>query len=507
MKNLEKWSIPLALSSGFLYFFPFLFPTFFFLSWLAFVPLLLAIQKLSYKKIYFLGFICGSLSQTAGVYWMSNLSQLHWGFGFPLNYLFLLVFGIGTGNILAVALILFHWLRKNTNVSELLLFPSCLVFVYLPSFATFNYTLGDTQAQFLSALQAIEWTGIEALTWLMGLSNVLVYKLLFDRKNLKKISWQLCLPLFVVWFSWGIYAQNKWQKKYSSWQTKKIALVQPNRKASLFYKPPREGFSKEYPLEMELMEKISPQNPVLAIWPEGNTYSYQTSLSVQESFQNWISFFRVATLFIDNYRSREGVFNSMYWLNDFGIFQDVYHKRALVPFGEYLPLYKFYGWLLGDFSYGFTAGKEAKVFDISGMRIVPLICFESIVPKVAAQSVGADGAGKVFVVASQNGWYKSRFQVTQHSNLSRIRAVENRLPLLHSINNGPSSLTMPDGKILFKTPYQQEGAWVVNMPFDKNSGGSFYSKHYNWFTDSIKIFIFGLIFFVLIRMLKKKITN
>ena len=121
--------------------------------------------------VYFLGWICGSLAQTAGIYWMANLSQLHWGFGFPLNYLFLLIFGIGTGNILAATFLLFHWLRKNTKISDLLLFPSCLIFAYLPSFAIFNYSLGDTQAQFLYALQAIEWTGIEGLTWLIGLKE------------------------------------------------------------------------------------------------------------------------------------------------------------------------------------------------------------------------------------------------------------------------------------------------------------------------------------------------
>ena len=101
MKNFKKWSIALSFLSGFFYFIPFLFPSFFFLSWFALVPLLLAIQGQSYKKVYFLGWICGSLAQTAGIYWMANLSQLHWGFGFPLNYLFLLIFGIGTGILAA----------------------------------------------------------------------------------------------------------------------------------------------------------------------------------------------------------------------------------------------------------------------------------------------------------------------------------------------------------------------------------------------------------------------
>ena len=35
MKNLKKWSIALSFLSGFFYFIPFLFPSFFFLSWFA----------------------------------------------------------------------------------------------------------------------------------------------------------------------------------------------------------------------------------------------------------------------------------------------------------------------------------------------------------------------------------------------------------------------------------------------------------------------------------------
>ena len=269
---------------------------------------------------------------------MANLSQLHWGFGFPLNYLFLLIFGIGTGNILAATFLLFHWLRKNTKISDLLLFPSCLIFAYLPSFAIFNYSLGDTQAQFLYALQAIEWTGIEGLTWLIGLANILAYRLLFDRENLQKKSLLLSSFFIVVWFGWGIYAQNNWQKKIAQWQTKKIALVQPNREASLFYQHPPEGFSKEYPLEIKLMKSIASQNPVLAIWPEGHTYSYQSSLSVRASFQNWISFFGIATLFVDNYHSREGVFNSIYWLNDFGAASRYLSQKSLSAFWR-IPAY------------------------------------------------------------------------------------------------------------------------------------------------------------------------
>ena len=158
-----------------------------------------------------------------------------------------MIFGIGTGNILAATFLLFHWLRKNTKISDLLLFPSCLIFAYLPSFAIFNYSLGDTQAQFLYALQAIEWTGIEGLTWLIGLANILAYNSFLIEKICKK---NRCFFLHSS-LLFGLVGEfmpkictPKSQKKIAQWQTKKVALVQPNREASLFYQHPPEGFSK-----------------------------------------------------------------------------------------------------------------------------------------------------------------------------------------------------------------------------------------------------------------------
>ena len=97
-----------------------------------------------------------------------------------------------------------------------MLFPSCLIFAYLPSFAIFNYSLGDTQAQFLYAVQAIEWTGIEGLTWLIGLTNILAYKLLFDRENLQKKSLLLS------------------PSRECSWSTKRVKKLELQKKKSNF---------------------------------------------------------------------------------------------------------------------------------------------------------------------------------------------------------------------------------------------------------------------------------
>ena len=318
-----------------------------------------------------------------------------------------------------------------------------------------------------------------------------------------------CLVL-LIWFLWGIYSQTKWQQKYSNWQTKKIALVQPNRISSFSVVPLPKGFSKEYPPEMAATKEIAKQNPLIVIWPEGSNYFYQISQSVQSSFQKFIAQFEVNLLFADIQYNKGKAYNSMFWLNENGLLKDIYNKRSLVPFGEFLPFQKYYASILKLFNFPFSRfypGKEAKIFNIEGLKIAPLICYESIIAETAAASIKKNSAGKVFVVVTNNGWYRSKYQVQAHSALSSMRAIENRVPLIHVINNGFSSVTMPDGKVVFKTPYLKAGAWLFDLPFNKNSGGSFYSQYYGWFENVIKIFIFSLIIYYSVKFLVNKLKQ
>ena len=168
----KKLSYSLALISGVLYFLPFFFPTLFILSWFALVPLLLAIRHKSIKDIYFLGFISGSTSYCFGLYFLANLSKYYFGLFFPLNYLFLLAVALVGGNFLALSLVLFTWLKQNCKITNLLLFPSCLVFVSLYNFLVFTPEFGASQSKFYYAVQAIEFTGVQGASWILFLTNM-----------------------------------------------------------------------------------------------------------------------------------------------------------------------------------------------------------------------------------------------------------------------------------------------------------------------------------------------
>jgi apolipoprotein N-acyltransferase len=494
--------VSLAIVSGFLYAIVFLVPELFLLSWFAWIPLLFSIENQPYKKVYFLSLISGVVAYSMGMYWMAHLGFTYLGVPSPFHYLFLLLFSLVAAHFICLIFLLFQFLRKHTPFSDIFLLPVCFLLFSFYNPLTFHTAFGSSQSLFTSSIQAIEFTGVEGLSFLLVFFNIFIYKIFTNRKSLKNISYYFFFALLVFWFSYGFYASKKWNENYQSWDKKRVAVVQPNRLIDLFQLKSLD-YSTTHLLEFDLMEKFSADTPLLTIWPEGYLYQYQQFSSVKKDFHNWTKRFNTHLLFVDNHHLAQGVYNSMFWLNNKGNLEDIYHKRVLVPFGEYLPFQDYYDWFLKwiKFPLGrFQEGKIPKTFSIAKMQVAPLICYESTDAIAAAQSIGKNGKGKIFVVSTNNGWYESLHQVTTHSMISNLRAVENRVPMIHTINNGYSSLTMPDGKVIAKTPYQQAGAWIFEVPHSEQHGGSFYSGHplllKKWIT------IVSIVFF-LIAILRK----
>ena len=125
MKNFKKWSIALSFLSGFFYFIPFLFPSFFFLSWFALVPTPSCYSRTILQKGLFFrldlwkfGSNSGNLldgkseSAALGVWVSIELSIFidfwHWKILDPTFLFFIILAAISGFHKL-----LFHWLRKN----------------------------------------------------------------------------------------------------------------------------------------------------------------------------------------------------------------------------------------------------------------------------------------------------------------------------------------------------------------------------------------------------------
>ncbi len=149
-------------------------------------------------------------------------------------------------------------------------------------------------------------------------------------------------------------------------------------------------------------------------------------------------------------------YNSMVLLSGTGLMQ-FYHKRVLVPFGEYTP-YVNAGWLSDmlatfDIQYYplFHAGSEGNLLRAPGINVGGLTCFELILPQLSRQYLKS--GANVLVNSSNLGWFHGHPWLNhQFLAIGQMRAAENRLPLVIASNTGDSVIVSPEGQVLKRIP-------------------------------------------------------
>jgi apolipoprotein N-acyltransferase len=157
-----------------------------------------------------------------------------------------------------------------------------------------------------------------------------------------------------------------------------------------------------------------------------------------------------------------------------------YHKRHLVPFGEFVPLQKylaFLGPVVGNLG-SFERGKEYQDFPVRGFSYTPMICYEAIFPGEVRKAL-ATGA-EVLVNISNDAWYGRTASAYQHAMMAVVRAAEERKPLLRAANTGISLATDPFGRVLAHTGLYEAGILPVDVVRVKFSGKTLYARWGNW---------------------------
>ena len=140
------------------------------------------------------------------------------------------------------------------------------------------------------------------------------------------------------------------------------------------------------------------------------------------------------------------IYSSLIALDGTGELLFDYHKAHLVPFGEYMPLKNYLPMKkLTPGVIDYTPGNREVVYlkDLN-LRIWPLVCYESIFfNEVKISNTDVD----FMVNITNDSWYGRSSGPFQHLQISRIRAVENGLPLIRSGNNGISAIIDPVGRV------------------------------------------------------------
>jgi apolipoprotein N-acyltransferase len=170
------------------------------------------------------------------------------------------------------------------------------------------------------------------------------------------------------------------------------------------------------------------------------------------------------------------IWNSLATLDATGAAGPVYDKSHLVPFGEYMPLGGLLPIRLVVGGMDFSAGPGRQTLTLPGLPgFSPLICYEVIFP---GRVVGAERPGWLLNITN-DAWFGFSAGPYQHLAASRLRAVEEGLPLVRAAQTGISvvydsagrerariglgasgTVASPLPGAAAPTPFARWGAWI-----------------------------------------------
>ncbi len=140
------------------------------------------------------------------------------------------------------------------------------------------------------------------------------------------------------------------------------------------------------------------------------------------------------------------------WRPGQGADEQMYVKRNLVPFGEYIPMRDLLAPMIGrldEIPRDFEAGDEPGVLDLGPVVIGDAMCYDVAFEGVVAPSV-RDGA-ELLVVQTNNATYLGTGQPAQQWAISRLRAMEAGRDLVVASTNGISGFVAADGSVVSRT--------------------------------------------------------
>ena len=148
--------------------------------------------------------------------------------------------------------------------------------------------------------------------------------------------------------------------------------------------------------------------------------------------------------------------NSVGVVDAAGRLLSTYDKVHLVPFGEYVPLRSILRFSqIVTQRLDFATGPGPRTLVLPNLPPVsPIICYEAIFPHAVVDETNRPGW---IVNVTNDAWFGTSIGPRQHFAITRVRAVEEGLPLVRAGNSGISAIIDPHGRVLSRLDLGQRG--------------------------------------------------
>lgn len=387
---------------------------------------------LNSKKSFLIGYVFGVGYFSTLLYWV-GYSFEHVGMSLIGGFMAALLLALYLSIFSGMSFYITKKISKNNKKQFLILFPFiwCLLEFIRSNFILGGFSFGVIGYMWNNQiiLQICSIGGVH----LLSLISLMMISLLI-RKNFKT----LIISVFLI-IVFGHFHQ-----KPTSYTNTIMRLVQPS-------------IEKKHDIKNHEIYQILSYGSDIAIWPE--------SVSIDQ-FLPRIDGPYILTGAISKIDGN--IFNSVVIVKNDN-YMPLYNKHHLVPFGEYIP--SFLKLLpikkLTSGTIDFSKGIGPKTVDPKTLGVhtipsfSPLICYEAI---FSGKVVDKNNRPNWLLNITNDIWFGDTTGPRQHAHISKIRAIEEGLPMVRAANNGISFVCDPFGNILHMLELNQVGYIDFNLP-------------------------------------------
>ena len=428
----------------------------FWLIWIALVPLLSVLLSQPPKKAFFYGWLFGITEASVLLFWITASTQRYSGsqtlLGVPIWMAAVLYYAFFP----ALFAVVFTWFFgkkehiKSSLVLQIILAGAIWILCewlrmnLLPGMPWLKYSLGFTQASNLNGIQLAAVTGqwgISAV--IMAVNYLFVYAIVKKQCSVAVIG----AGLVLLFYGFGFIASNPSNEKS---KPVKIAILQENMKAETKWQASTgDSLAAIY---FNLNRQAVKKHPDIILWSEtALPWTFRTDDDLLHMILQ-ITYESKAGHILGSLSEAEGdpgkVYNSAYYIEPDGRVTSRYDKVDLLSFIE-KPLLSpslRVPFLSQGVHNNVLAGSDIRLLNTSFGKIGVLICNESLLPYQSHKAVkmGAD----FLVNMSNDAWFEGTHLVKHHFYYARMRAVETGKNVVVNSNRGIAGLIEGNGKII-----------------------------------------------------------
>ncbi|MEY3219838.1 MAG: hypothetical protein RIT27_1195 [Pseudomonadota bacterium] len=452
----------------------------FWLVWFAFVPILLQLKNLSFKRWFLSIFLMNSVALSI------SLIPL-----FKTTWLLYVATAFSQAIFLMTPWLILWWFRQiswGMFVLPFLWISNEWLLTFFP--LSIPTILGVTQIENTPFIQYYDLTGVFGGSFWVVLLNVLLANLILKGFQYRKLLY-IILSMFLPPLFYGIWI---FHLSETHLPTTKVGIIQTGLK-------PTRDLKYLYNL-IFLSDKLLQNNQQvdLIIFPEtavgwdfwGKDYAQERQLLF-----DWISNTRIPVIF-GAFEHKVKMFNIAMLITpefaDYALNQPletvlpikIYKKQHLFPFIEQVPFSDYFPWLSDllikendVISINLSSGDHFTVFSFSNhqqnvSQIGTLLCYEALFPEISAHLTKI-GAQSLAILTNDDSETLTEFSYYLLASHARVRAIETRRDIARVSTTGFSLVTNRFGEIEKISQPFQEDIFAHNLTLSNEL--SFYVKY------------------------------